>query len=1126
MPKAGRGLTEDRTEPKERATRRRRVLRVGLWLAAGLLALGLGLAIAVAALIGTRMTAPDWLRERIAARIDQSIDEVSIGFGELSFVVGDDWVPKLALQRVVIRDAEGTPLARLSDLRGSLALGPLLRGKLQPGRISLSGARVTLRRANDGAVGLSVGETPDTVEEAETVAALIGQADAFFQRPNFSALETVLADNLTLRFEDARVGKAWTVDGGRIAIRRRGDDLEILSDFALLGARDYATTLAVSYASRIGQTAATFTIDVEDMPAEDIAGQSPALTWLAALEAPISGSIRAEVEASGRLGPVEAQLEIGAGALRPTPSAVPVAFDRAGSHFTYESADHLIRFHALEVESKWVTARIEGQTRLAGMEDGWPDALVSQFRVGEVSANPMQLYSAPVTLEGADLSMRLALDPFHVSLGELSLSDRGRTFVARGDVRVGPDGWHVSVDGNMPGADPDRLMELWPESLEPKTRDWINDNVIAATLSDIQVALRSEPGHKPDLSLGFDFSELSTRFIKDVPPIEDARGHAIIEDNRFVIVAHEGHVTAAEGGRIDIAGSSFDVPDLRIKRGPGKVRLSTHSTITAALSLLNEKPFRFLDKAGRPVTLADGIARLDGTLDFLVKDDLTPEEVAFEANGHLSDVRSEKLIAGRVIAASDLTLQADRDTLRIGGEGRVGRVPFDGRFAMPLTDGSKGEAHVVGRIELSERFSDEFGIGLPPGSLSGAGWGDVEIDFAADTPPAFSLNTDLAGLGLRIKPIGWALGAAGTGRLEVSGTLGSPPAIDRLLLDAGGLRAAGSVTLNADGSLQQARFGRVQLGGWLDAPVDLVGLGAARVPLVRVTGGELDLRRIRLGGDGDGTGQGGGGPVSLRLDRLQVSDKIALTDFNAELDLAQGTKGTFSGQVNGQAAVTGEIVPGDGRGVFVIRSQDAGRVLRAAGLLKQARDGKMTLVLTPGQGKDVYEGKLTADNLRVKDAPAIAALLNALSIVGILEQLAGEGIHFTRVESDFQLAPEKVTIYKASAVGASMGISAEGYYWPEAEVVDLEGVVSPVYAVNVLGGFLSRQGEGFLGFKYSLKGPASTPRVQVNPLSVFTPGMFREIFRRPPPERGGVAPSAGEDTEEPRQGPLRQGQDR
>ena len=53
--------------------------------------------------------------------------------------------------------------------------------------------------------------------------------------------------------------------------------------------------------------------------------------------------------------------------------------------------------------------------------------------------------------------------------------------------------------------------------------------------------------------------------------------------------AHEGYVTAAQGGKIDISGSSFDIPDIGIKRGPGTVRLKTRSTITAALSLLNER---------------------------------------------------------------------------------------------------------------------------------------------------------------------------------------------------------------------------------------------------------------------------------------------------------------------------------------------------------------------------------------------------------------------------------------------------------------------------------------------------------------------------------------------------------
>ena len=1093
----------DQTPKHPRGPRGRRLRKAGLWSGGLILALAVALVIGVLAVIGTRVTAPDWLRDRITARINSDIDGVSLGFGDMSFVLQNDWVPRLALHQVVIRDQVGTPLAQLSDVQSAVALGPLLRGELRPGSIRLSGARVTLRRAADGVVGVSVGDAAPAVEEAETFAALVERVDTFLQRPHYSALTEVTANNLTLRFEDARVGKAWTVDGGRISLTRDGDELEFKSDFALLGARDYATTLEASYTGKIGKTASEFSVEFEDMPAGDIAGQSPALTWLEALEAPISGSITVAVDEAGALGPLETRLEIGEGTLSPSEGARPVAFDHASTHFTYDPDAQLIRFHALKVDSRWVSAQVEGQTHLAGMEDGWPDALLSQFQLRELRANPMQLYDAPVDIEGANLDMRLDLDPFRVTLGELSLSDQGKHLVLRGDVLAEPDGWRVSVDGLMPEIAPDRLLQLWPKSLEPKVRVWITENIRQIDLSNIKFALRSEPRQRPDFFLSFDFENLTTQFIKRVPVIENGAGHAAIYDNRFIVAAHRGHVTAAEGGRIDIAGSSFDIPDMRVKRGPAKVRLKTNSTITAALSLLNEEPFRFLDKAGRPVTLADGRAMVEGELDFLVVDDLRPEDVAFHVDGTLRDVRSETLVEGRVLAASELTLVADNTRLAISGEGRIGRVPFGGGWTMPLVAGSNGRSNVDGWIELSERFADEFGIGLPPGSISGAGRGNVKIAFGNDTPRVFNLTSDLVGTGLRLRPLGWQISEAASGVLEVDGSLGTPPKIDRLLIDAGGLRAQGEVTLNPDGQLQQANFGRVQLGTWIDAPVDLVGLGGGRAPLVRVLGGEIDLRLTSLAGDGQGGDQGDKGPVSLRLDRLQISDTIALTDFNAELDMTHGPDGTFSGKVNGQSMVTGRVSPVDKRSAFVITSQDAGGVMRSANILKQARDGTMQLVLIPAEGVGTYRGKLDASNLRVKDAPAIAALLNALSIIGLLDQLGGEGIHFTQVQAEFLLAPDRVTLYSGSAVGASLGISMEGYYYLEAGQMDMEGVVSPVYAVNAIGGLFSRQGEGLVGFQYGLKGPTNSPRVQVNPLSVLTPGMFREIFRRPPPKPSG-----------------------
>ncbi len=68
--------------------------------------------------------------------------------------------------------------------------------------------------------------------------------------------------------------------------------------------------------------------------------------------------------------------------------------------------------------------------------------------------------------------------------------------------------------------------------------------------------------------------------------------------------------------------------------------------------------------------------------------------------------------------------------------------------------------------------------------------------------------------------------------------------------------------------------------------------------------------------------------------------------------------------------------------------------------------------------------------------------------------------------------------------------------------MDMQGVISPFYAVNAIGRIFSRKGEGGLvGFTFRLRGGPDDPRVDVNPLSLFTPGMFREIFRRSPPSR-------------------------
>lgn len=1100
-----------------RHARKRRRRKAGLWSLLSMTVLVGVPGLWLLSYLGTPIVVPGWLTAQISQRINAQTGPVQVDLGRMVVIIEKGWQPRLVLRDVALRGAGGAPMAALSELGGTLALRPLLRGEVQPGTIRLSGLQLSVRREAAGGMGVQVGAGAVAGDGAQgrgalDIAALIAQIDAAFQRPELAALTRVEADNLTLRYEDGRSGRAWNVDDGKITLTRADDDLRLRGDFFLLGARAYATTLEISYASQIGDTAAALGVKFEDAPADELALQSPALAWLAALDAPISGALRLGVDAAGALGPLNATLQIGQGVLQPTEATKPIAFNSARSYFTYDPTAQSIQFESLSIDSKWVTARAEGTAFLVGLQDGWPTELQAQMRMTGIRADPADLYPEPVQIDAASLDMRLVLDPFRLSIGQLSLLDQGQTLTLSGELRGEDTGWDLALDGRMDGVARDRLMQLWPPRAIPNTRNWVADNVEAAALSNVQLAVRSHPKHRADIFLGFDFERMTTRFMRQMPVIRDMAGHASLYDNRFVIRADRGWIDPPEGGAIDVAGTSFLVPDVDVPDAPARVILNTQSAITGMLSLLDQKPFEFLKKQGRAPTLAAGRARLSGVLDFPLKKNLQTEDVAFQVAGTLRDVQSASLVPGRVLRASALSLSVDPETLTISGDATLGDVPFSGSWRAPLAQNG-GPSRIEGTVQLSQGFADEFGVGLPPGSLSGSAPGRIDVTLDKAGKGAFSLTSDLAGLGMALPQLDWSLPRGARGRLDVRGRLDTPPQIDAVSLTTPGLTLSGAVDLRANGQLDRATFPRVQVGGWLDAPVTLIGRGAGLSPRVEVRGGTVDMRRTTLNGSGGGAAEGGGrnqgGPVSLALERLTISDGLSLSDFRADLDTARGTDGRFSGRLNGAAPITGRVVPQGGRSAFRIQSDAAGQVLGAAGLLKGARGGTLDLTLSPAAGQGTYDGRLEASDIWLTDAPALAALLSSLSVVGLLEQMSGNGILFNQVDARFRLSPTRATLYSGSAVGASMGISMDGYYFLNEGRMDMQGVVSPLYVINQVGGIFTRAGEGLVGFNYTLKGPAANPRVSVNPLSLLTPGMFRELFRRPPPaQAAGRTPAA------------------
>ena len=1058
-------------------------------------------AIGALALTGKTLRLPAWAVAEVEMRLDEAFRGASplgVSVGGIAVAVDPGWLPRLQLTDLRVARPDGATLLTLPEARIMLDPAALLRGEVRPRAVTVVGAGVTLRRGRDGRLDLDLGAGGAAVGVAR-FADLLDAVDAAFAAPGLAALATIEGEALSLTLVDDRAGRTWRVGDGRLRVENRAEAVALEFGMTLAGGRGAPAQATLSFVTDKAGPAARIAATVDRVAAADLAAQAAPLAFLAVLDAPISGALTASVDAAGIVGGLEGRLDIAAGALRPVPDVRPVPFDHAGLYLRYDAAAERIELTELTVEARALRLAASGQVLLPGVREGLPRQFVAQIAFDRVAVDPEGLFEEPVRFSGGALDLRLRLDPFAIDIGQVSLTEEGRRLVASGQATADAEGWRLALDLSLDAIRHDRMLALWPVALVPRTRAWLVDNVQEGLLSDVQAALRLAPGRQPRLSLSYEFADADVRFLRTLPPIRRGSGYATVEGSTYTMVLDAGEVTPPEGGRIDMTGSVFSVLDITQRPPQAEIRLKTDSTLTAALSLLDQPPFRFLAKAGRPVALGEGRARLDALLRLPLVRRVELADVRYEVAGTITDVASMVLVPGRRLAADRLSLAADPSGLRIEGPGRIGTVPFEAVYTLGFGPGAAGRSRIEGTVELSPATVEEFALGLPRGAVGGAATGRFGIDLVRGETPRLTLGSDLRGAMLSLPQLGWSKPRAEAAALTVEATLGRPARVDRLTLDAPGLDARGTVALNADGTLEAARFSRVVRADWFDGAVTLTGRGAGRPPAIAVEGGTLDTRRMTFGGPG-GPGSGGPSPpLAARLDRVTVSEGIALTGFQGDFSLVGGFNGTFTARINDQAPIRGTLGPAANGTAIRVQANDAGAAMAAAGIFANARGGPLDLQLIPSGPAGHYSGTAVADGLRVTGAPVLAELLNAISVIGLLEQLNGAGLPFVEARADFRMTPQAVEVTRASAVGASMGVSLAGIYETATGRLDMQGVISPLYLVNSVGSLVSRRGEGLFGFNYSLRGTADAPQVRVNPLSILTPGAFRELFRRPAP---------------------------
>ena len=956
--------------------------------------------------------------------------------------------------RAVNRD--GTVQAELPDAVVSLSPAWLLRGVVAPRTLEMRGLSLRAVRAADGDFSLGLGLAP---AEPATPSERSGAEDAvlallveLMQPPSdatpMAALRRLRLVDTRLVVADAQLGRSWSVDAATLSLTRRefgGLDLSG-SGAVAIGPESVRLRLSgmIEGATRDGQ----LTLTLPAIRPAALARAAPVLAPLAALDAQAALALDVRIEGLRLPSRAQARLRVGPGAI----------------------------------------ALGEGRVALAGIE-------------------------ADLSLDGQALRVdRAVLRPAPVRAGHAA-----PIIQAEAEARLDGDAWSGEARLRLDQVALADLGQYWPAGVVPGARGWLVENLTDGVARDGAWRVR----FAGDIATGAvrvtevegsaEAEDVTVHWLRPIPPAEDARGRA-----RFALDA----IT------IDIAGGRQAGTGIALREGSVRIgfeslpetadiSLVAGGPLADVWALLRHPRLNLFASRPPPITAITGTlreARVQVSLPLL--EVLPVEMVRVNAAGRGTEVRVPRAILGRDIERGAFDFTATTEGLRITGNATLAGIPLRLVQEADFRPGPPGQ--VVSRETATGRAEARqiAGLGLDPRPFVE---GTVGLDIRGETrrngQGRINVRADLTPATLAVEALAWAKPAGVTARGEATVMMrnGTLVSVDAIRVEAPDALLRGRAINPRDNipqriEIQQGNLGRNRFTAEIAPP-----RGRADTWTIAMRGPVLDLAPVlaapHVPGPGDQAMTGPGTAVEARFDRMLLAGEGALTGVGATARVdSHGV--ILAAEVRGRVAGGGpfemRITPQGAQRRMRITSDDGGALLRAFGVLRTVQGGRLAVDATYANARSnaPLSGSATLEEFAVRDAPALAKLLQAMTVFGVFEALDQRGLSFASLTAPFVLTREALALEDARAFSVSLGVTARGRIDRLRQTIDMEGTIVPAYVFNSLLGripvlgriFSPEQGGGLFAATYRMRGPLADPSVAVNPLAALTPGFLRGIF--------------------------------
>jgi len=975
----------------------------------------------------------------------------------------------------------GEVLAEVPELVATLAGQALLKGQLAPRSITVMGPSLTSIRRADGSLTFDLPK--DTRPQSTFMSVLLERLISPDKVTGpLAYLDRIRIEDGLLTIEDLMTGTVWSSSNADIELIRSDGMIFGRADLDIrFEDQDTAFSLTGEYAIATGKL--SLDVGFADLNPRAFSTIFPAINLAESLDAPVTGTVSAEIMADGTVPSAEFSLSSEDGNLRlADPIAMTTPFKSAvlRGYFDQQRATMTVEELAIQFDE--------------GTKVNVPAPIAHAFPVRSIS------------LAGRYFRNFERLDLSHLTF---DLGGPSATFV--GSMQDIGGGIGFEINGLASDMPVDRASEYWPASIAADPRTFILRNIKGGMVPSASVRVIGTWDRNDNVDLTALTGEIEVRgtsvdYVTGMPKAMNVDGTATFNKSQFNI-----QVTRGEAGGVILREGRVLFTDLEKVDQFADIELLVGGSMRAGLAVVNHPPLEFAKELEIEPETVQGEFDAALKLNFIAEKDLTMDGVKIEARATLRDLSVPGVAFRSEVTDGDFELTANQDRLEMRGTAKIDTVTteIDWRMDFDETNPIESRFNLVSELNDTQRarlmglegapFSPEFMTG--PAKVNATverfrdGRGRVSADFALDE------------MALAIPHFGWAKkpGVAATAHIAADLTNHAVTGIPAFSVSGAGLTVRGSAVF--DGTTPS----KIMLDKFAFGGTDVAG-----VIIPQAQGWDMDLRGPKLDFnpwlEEESVEQEDARParpitLSLNVDRVQLDKGQYVKNVSGALfyDGLLWKKIDLRANLDGGQPIHLDMRPENGRRLVKMTSEDAGAALRALGYYQNMVGGKLDLQGTYEDGLPgrPLKGTVRVSNFRVVKAPLMARVLSLAALTGFLEALTGEGLSFTTLEAPYTYRSGVISLTDAKASGLSLGFTATGTIDTNVSTIDLAGTIVPAYAINSLLGRLPVVGQVFTGGEkgggvfaanYTLRGPLADPVPAYNPLSALAPGFLRNLF--------------------------------